>query len=307
MTLFGKIVDKAIIPFIGKPDNYTKLATIIVEIISVFGLSVILDFMYNYLMIIVSQKTLKDIRDDMFVHMQKLPIRYFDANSHGDIMSKYTNDTDTLRQMISSGIPNIISSFAIIISVLIFMIMKSFLLTMLVIIFVIFMLFITKKLAGLSSKYFVNHQQTLGELNGYIEEIYSGHNVVKSYNATNEAQEQFEILNKKLYETKSKSIFLSGTMQPLMNFIGNLGYVAVCIVGALLTMNNYISFGVIVAFMIYVRLFTNPLSQIAQAMTNLQSTAAASERVFEFIDEEEMVNQKKIKKVQFLILILFMD
>jgi len=149
---------------------------------------------------------------------------------------------------------------------------------------------------GKSQKYFDQNQKALGDLNGYIEEIYSGHNVVKSYNGTREALDRFEKLNNDLYEAKRKSIFLSGTMQPIMGFVGNLGYVAVCIVGALLTMNNSISFGVIVAFMVYVRLFTNPLSQIAQALTSLQSTAAASERVFEFLDEKEMSSQVDLKK-----------
>jgi ATP-binding cassette subfamily B protein len=143
-------------------------------------------------------------------------------------------------------------------------------------------------LLGKSQKYFSMRQTELGNLNGYIEEIYSGHNVVKAYNGTDEAIEEFSKLNNKLYEANRKSVFLSGLMQPIMGFVGNFGYVAVCIVGALLALNGYITFGVIVAFMIYIRLFTNPLSQIAQAMTNLQSTAAASERVFEFLDEEEM-------------------
>ena len=149
---------------------------------------------------------------------------------------------------------------------------------------------------GKSQKYFVQRQEQLGDLNGYIEEMYSGHNVVKTYNGSKKAIEEFSKVNSKLFESNRKSQFLSGIMQPIMMFVGNFGYVAVCVVGALLTMNNIISFGVIVAFMIYVRLFTNPLSQIAQAMSSLQSTAAASERVFEFLDEEEMSNQEDISK-----------
>lgn len=148
-----------------------------------------------------------------------------------------------------------------------------------------------------SQKYFVARQEELGNLNGHIEEIYSGLNVVKVYNGKKQANEKFDELNKKVYNANRKSQFLSGLMQPIMNFIGNFGYVAVCIVGALLTMNNVISFGVIVAFITYVRLFTNPLSQMAQATTSLQTTAAASERVFEFLDEEEMPDQKEITQV----------
>ena len=147
-----------------------------------------------------------------------------------------------------------------------------------------------------SQKYFVSKQTELGNLNGHIEEVYSGLNVVKAYNGEKESNIKFDELNKKVCKSNQKSQFLSGIMQPIMNFIGNFGYVAVCIVGAILTMNDMISFGVIIAFITYVRLFTFPLSQIAQAMTSLQSTAASSERVFEFLDEEEMQNQSDIKK-----------
>jgi ATP-binding cassette subfamily B protein len=147
-----------------------------------------------------------------------------------------------------------------------------------------------------SQKYFAESQKVLGELNGYIEEMYSGHSIVKVYNGTEETINEFSDLNKRLYKAKRNSIFLSGLMQPIMGFIGNFGYVAVCIVGALLVVNGNITFGVIVAFMIYIRMFTNPLSQIAQSMTNLQTTVAAAERVFEFVDEKEMPKQDEITK-----------
>jgi ATP-binding cassette subfamily B protein len=157
-------------------------------------------------------------------------------------------------------------------------------------------LFFMTRILKASQKYFVAKQEALGDLNGYIEEMYSGHNVVKAYNGTKETFKEFSKLNERLYETNRKSQFLSGLMHPIMGFAGNLGYVAVCVVGALLTMNGVISFGVIVAFMIYVRMFNNPLNQIAQAMGSLQSTAAASERVFEFLDEKEMPDQKEISR-----------
>ena len=147
---------------------------------------------------------------------------------------------------------------------------------------------------GKSQKYFTARQVELGKLNGHIEEIYSAHTVVKAYNGENEAKENFDKLNKSVFECNRKSQFLSGLMQPIMSFIGNFSYVAVCVVGAILTMNGHITFGVIVAFMIYIKLFTSPLSQIAQGMTNLQTTAAASERVFEFLEEKEMSNEDKI-------------
>ncbi len=289
MTLFGKIVDKAIMPFIGKADNYTKLATVIVEIISVFGLSVIFDFIYNYLMIIVSQKTLKDIRDDMFIHMQKLPIRYFDTNSHGDIMSKYTNDTDTLRQMISNGIPNIISSFAIILSVLIFMIMKSYLLTILVIIFVIFMLFITKKLAGLSSKYFVNHQQTLGELNGYIEEMINGTKVVKVFNHEKKSIEEFNEINENTCYYATNAHIFSNVFMPVMTQLGNLQYAIIAILGGFMAINDYMgmTLGTILAFLTLSKNFTSSISRVSNQLNSIIVALAGSKRIFELLNEEE--------------------
>ena len=274
--------------------NYIK--EIVIFIATIYIISSLFSYIQAYTMTSISNKFAKKLRTNVSNKINLLPLKYFDQHETGDVLSRITNDIDTISQNLNNSLATLVSSITLFAGSIIMMFYTNWIMAFTAIAASLLGFMFMGKILSKSQKYFQESQASLGELNGYIEEIYSGHNVVKAYNATNEAQEQFEILNKKLYETKSKSIFLSGTMQPLMNFIGNLGYVAVCIVGALLTMNNYISFGVIVAFMIYVRLFTNPLSQIAQAMTNLQSTAAASERVFEFIDEKEMSKQNNITK-----------
>ena len=280
-----------------EPVMDTKyIKEIVIFIATIYIISSLFSYIQAYTMTSISNKFAKKLRTNVSNKINLLPLRYFDQHETGDVLSRITNDIDTISQNLNNSLATLVSSITLFAGSIIMMFYTNWIMAFTAIAASLLGFMFMGKILSKSQKYFAESQASLGELNGYIEEIYSGHNVVKAYNATNEAQEQFEILNKKLYETKSKSIFLSGTMQPLMNFIGNLGYVAVCIVGALLTMNNYISFGVIVAFMIYVRLFTNPLSQIAQAMTNLQSTAAASERVFEFIDEKEMSKQNNITK-----------
>ena len=211
--------------------------------------------------------------------------RYYDKHLIGDILSRVTNDIDTIAQSMNQSLATLVSATVLFLGTIVMMFYTNWIMALTAIgaslIGFIFMFGIL----GKSQKYFVARQVELGKLNGHIEEVYSGLNVVKAYNGGKIANEKFDVLNKNVYEANRKSQFLSGLMQPLMNFIGNFGYVAVCIVGAILTMKNMISFGVIVAFITYVRLFTSPLSQIAQAMTSLQSTGAASERVFEFLDE----------------------
>ena len=217
-------------------------------------------------------------------------------HSNGDTLSRVTNDVDTIAQSMNQSLATLVSSLTLFVGTIIMMFITNGILAITAILssFIgfIFMFSILSK----SQKYFVARQAELGNLNGHIEEIYSGLNVVKAYNGKKDSDIKFDEYNEKVYEANRKSQFLSGLMMPMMGFIGNFGYVAVCIVGALLALNGKISFGVIVAFITYVRLFTSPLSQIGQAMTSLQSTAAASERVFEFVDETEMSNQDEIKQ-----------
>ncbi len=268
----------------------------VVFLASLYVISAIFSYIQNFSMSTVSNYFARNLRTRISHKINVLPLKYFDTHETGDVLSRVTNDVDTIAQNLNQSLATLVTSITLFIGSVIMMFVTNWVMAITAILssFIGFSLMFT--ILGKSQKYFSQRQTQLGELNGYIEEMYSGHNVVKAYNGGREAKETFQTLNAKLYESNRKSQFLSGLMHPIMNFIGNFGYVAVCIVGALLVMNHHISFGVIVAFTIYVRLFTNPLTQIAQAMTSLQSTAAASERVFEFLEEAEMSNQKEIHK-----------
>ena len=263
---------------------------------SLYIASALFTFIQSIAMTDVANKFAKSLRTRISHKINKLPLRYYDKHLIGDILSRVTNDIDTIAQSMNQSLATLVSSTVLFLGTIVMMFYTNWIMALTAIgaslIGFIFMFGIL----GKSQKYFVARQVELGKLNGHIEEVYSGLNVVKAYNGGKIANEKFDVLNKNVYEANRKSQFLSGLMQPLMNFIGNFGYVAVCIVGAILTMKNMISFGVIVAFITYVRLFTSPLSQIAQAMTSLQSTGAASERVFEFLDEEEMQDESKFTK-----------
>ena len=258
--------------------------------------SALFTFIQSIAMTDVANKFAKKLRTSISKKINKLPLKYFDRNSTGDILSRVTNDVDTIAQSMNQSLATLVSSVTLFVGTIIMMFYTNGIMAITAILSSLIGFIFMFLILGKSQKYFVARQEELGNLNGHIEEIYSGLNVVKVYNGKKQADEKFDKLNKRVYEANRKSQFLSGLMQPIMNFIGNFGYVAVCIVGALLTMNGQISFGVIVAFITYVRLFTSPLSQIAQAMTSLQSTAAAAERVFEFVDEEEMKDESKLTK-----------
>ncbi len=278
-----------------KPEmNMKKIKAIATVMAIIYVCSALFSYIQNFTMTTISNKFALTLRSSISNKINRLPLKYFDQHETGDVLSRVTNDVDTIAQNLNNSLATLVGSSTLFLGSIIMMFVTNWVMALTAIASCIigfgFMFLILKN----SQKYFALQQKVLGDLNGYIEEMYSGHNVVKVYNGTKESIEEFEKLNVALYDAKRKSIFLSGTMQPIMGFIGNLGYVAVCIVGALLTMNDYTTFGTIVAFMIYIRLFTNPLSQIAQAMTSLQSTAASSERVFEFLDEDEMSDQSNI-------------
>ena len=258
--------------------------------------SAIFNYIQAYNLTTVSNKFANKLRGNISVKINKLPLKYFDTHETGDVLSRVTNDVDMISQNLNNSLATLVTSITLFLGSILMMFITNWIMALTAILstvlgFVLMFLILNK-----SQKYFIKKQEELGNINGYIEEMYSGHNVVKAYNGTKDSIKEFEVLNNKLYEANRKSQFLSGMMHPIMGFVGNFGYVMVCIVGALLTMNDIISFGVIVAFMIYIRMFTNPLSQIAQAMSSLQATAAASERVFEFLDEKEMSNQTEITK-----------
>ena len=273
------------------------IKSISIFLATIYALSALFTYIESLTMTDVANKFAKSLRSRISTKINKLPLKYFDKNSIGDTLSRVTNDVDTIAQSMNMSLATLVSNITLFAGTIIMMFYTNWIMAITAILSSLIGFVLMFLILGKSQKYFVARQEELGNLNGHIEEIYSGLNVVKVYNGKKQADEKFDELNKKVYEANRKSQFLSGLMQPIMNFIGNFGYVAVCIVGAILTMNDMITFGVIVAFITYVRLFTNPLSQIAQAMTSLQSTAAASERVFEFVDEEEMSDQKEITKL----------
>lgn len=281
-----------------KPEmDLAAVKKIVITLICLYLISALFSYIQSYSMSTVSNGFAKDLRSRISTKINKLPLKFFDSHEIGDILSRVTNDVDTIAQNLNQSLATLISSITLFIGSIIMMYTTNWVMATTAILSTLFgfafMIMILKK----SQKYFIARQVELGKINGHIEEIYSGHNVVDCYNAKEDVTKYFDELNERLKDCNKKSQFLSGLMQPMMGFIGNFGYVMVCIVGALLTMNGHITFGVIVAFMIYVRLFTNPLSQIAQAMTSLQTTAAASERVFEFLDEQEMKSEADKTKV----------
>ncbi len=264
----------------------------------VYAISYILSITQGIMISTVMQRTAKSLRTDIANKINRLPMKYFSNNSKGDVLSRVTNDVDTIGQTLSQSMGTFISSVTLLVGSVIMMFATNVTLTFTAIISTaigfIFMIVVMKN----SQKHFKDQQKHLGKINGHIEEMYAGHTVVKAYNGEETAIEIFDSVNKELKSSSFKAQALSGLMMPMMTFIGNFGYVCVCIVGALLALNSIISFGIIVAFMIYIRLFTQPLGQIAQSMQNLQSGMAAAERVFEFLDETEMSDEStKLKQL----------
>nr|WP_315118334.1 ABC transporter ATP-binding protein [uncultured Clostridium sp.] len=253
-----------------------------------YGLSFLLSLIQGMVMATITQNVSKQLRGDISAKINRLPMWFYNKTTTGDVLSRVTNDVDTIGQSLNQSVGTLVSAITLLVGSLIMMLKTNVIMTITAIVatcigFVLMML-----IMGKSQKYFARQQQHLGEINGHIEEIYAGHTIVKAYNGEAEARKKFVYLNNELRESTFMGQCLSGLMMPLMSFIGNLGYVAVCVVGAVLAMNETISFGVIVAFILYVRYFTQPLSQLAQAAQSLQSAAAAGERVFEFLEAEEM-------------------
>lgn len=281
---------------IGPKMDMDKIKSIAILLACLYIISAIFSYVEGLSMIKVANGYAKKLRSSISEKINKLPLKFFDHNLSGDILSRVTNDVDTIAQSLNNSLSTLVSSITLFIGSIIMMFVTNYIMAITAIVssligFILMFIILNK-----SQRYFTARQRELGKLNGYIEEIYSGLNVVRSCNAKDETINEFDKLNDKLYDCNRKSQFLSGLMQPIMGFIGNFSYVAVCIVGALLVSKSVISFGVIVAFIMYVRLFTNPLSQIAQAMTSMQSTAAASERVFGLLEEVEMDSEDDITK-----------
>lgn len=269
-----------------------KITEIAVFLVVLYVLAFIFTYTQGFIMSTVTQKISQNLRNDISHKINRIPLNYFNKTSLGDVLSRVTNDVDMIGHSLNQSIVTVVTAVTMFLGSLFMMLWTNVLMAVTAVITTMVGFLFMSLVMGHSQKYFVQQQQELGRINGHIEEIYSGHNVVKVSNAMPDAETAFENINNRLYNSAWKSQFLSGLMMPVMGFIGNFGYVAVCIVGAALVMNGKISFGVIVAFMIYIRLFTNPLSQIAQAATNIQAAAAASERVLEFLSEEEMSDER---------------
>ena len=260
-----------------------------------YGAGAILNLLQGIIMADVTQKTSKNLRSDISKKINRLPLSYFDKTSIGDILSRITNDVDTIGQTMNQSLASLVGAITMFFGSLLMMFITNWIMALVGILSTVVGFVFMMIIMGKSQKYFTMQQEELGRVNGHVEETYTGHLIVKAFNNEAKTKQAFDAMNEKLYTSAWKSQFLSGMMMPLMGFVGNLGYVAVCVAGAILTMKNMAEIGDIVAFMLYIRLFTQPLSQFAQAGTSLQSTAAASERVFGFLSEAEMDSEEGLK------------
>ncbi len=280
------VVDQAI------AMDLEKVTRLCFCLVAIYGAGLICSYVQGLIMATVTQKNSRDLRSAISKKINVLPLKYFDSHSVGDVLSRVTNDVDMIGQTLNQSVTTFVTAIVMLLGSIIMMFVTNWIMAFTAIgaslIGFVFMFLIM----GKSQKYFARQQRYLGDINGHIEESYAGHNVVKAYNAEGKVKRTFNDINYKLYTSAWKSQFFSGMMMPLMNFIGNFGYVAVCVVGAALLVNGTIaSYGTIIAFTLYVRLFTSPLSQLAQAFTSMQSAAAASERVFEFLEEEQLSDE----------------
>lgn len=264
-----------------------------------YVMSYLLSAIQGWIMSTVTQRVSKAMRSDISKKINRLPMWFYNQTTTGDVLSRVTNDVDTIGQSLNHSIGNMVSAIILFAGSLVMMLTTNGWMTLTAAVASLLGFVLMFSIMGKSQKYFTRQQKHLGEINGHIEEIYSGHTVVKAYNGEEEAQKVFDEMNRNLCESGFKAQCLSGLMMPIMGFIGNLGYVAVCVVGGAMALNGKISFGVIVAFMMYVRYFTQPLSQIAQAVQSLQSAGAAGERVFEFLEAEEM--EEETEKISALL------
>ena len=268
-----------------------KIKSIGLILVAIYVISAILTFTQGYIMATVTQKVSKGLRSDISKKINKLPMSYYNNNTTGDLLSRVTNDVDTIGQALNQSVGTLISAICLFFGSLIMMLKTDIIMTVTSVLATMIGFGLMMIIMKTSQKYFTSQQEYLGKINGHIEEVYSGHTIVKAYNAEEQMDNKFRYLNSNLKNSTFKAQFLSGLMMPIMTFIGNLGYVSVCVVGAALAMNGNISFGVIVAFIMYVRYFTQPLAQMAQGVQNLQSAAAASHRVFEFLEAKEMEDE----------------
>ena len=291
--LLSKIVDE-IQAGLTSSINFDVLVPYCINIGLLALLCVICELIQGFILVSTSHNFSRSLRRDVSKKINRLPLKFFDRKPVGDTMSVITNDIDNIYDGLQQGVSNLTYAIATLVGVLFMMFKTNWIMSLTSVITTLLGFIIVTIIATKSKKYFKAQQKNIGELNGYIEEMYSCYNVVTTYNGVDDARKEFKVLNEKLAKTTQKASFLGGVIPPIMSFIGSFGYVAVCIVGALLTMNNVIGFGTIIAFIFYVRLFSNPLNTIAQSFTRMQSVVAAAERVFDFMDEIEMPSEEHI-------------
>lgn len=272
--------------------DLAAIAKVGITLIVIYGLSALFTFVQHCIMATVTLKMSYRMRGELSQKINRVPQKYFNTHSQGDVLSRITNDVSTLQQGLTNALPMIISSATQFVGCLVMMFVTEWRLALISLGITLVGLFAVVMIMSRSQKYFTAHQENLGKLNGYVEEMYSGHEVVRISRAGNAIKDRFKGLNKAVYDANRKSQFLSGMMQPLMNIVGNIAYVAVCVFGSILVINDpSLGFGVIISFILYVRLFTTPLAQIAQGLTNMQTASASAHRIFDFLESEELENE----------------
>ena len=290
-SFVGSVFDDYISKLIGAANpDYSELISAIVRIGVLFLFGVVAVFVQNVLMAFITQGIMRSVRTDMFSHMQTLPVRYFDTHTHGDVMSHYTNDTDTLRMMISQSIPQLMSSVITIVVYLVFMFVTNVWLTIFVLLFVALTLMITGKVAGKSGKYFITQQASLGKVNGYIQEMMSGQKVIKVFNHEEKAKEQFDALNDELCDASYKANKYVNVLGPITGNLGHLQYVLIAVVGGIIAISGFAgapSLGAIISFLLYSKSFSMPINQVAQQASSIIMALAGASRIFELLDETE--------------------
>ena len=288
-TLFMKaLIDDYILPMVdGRIQSFEPLIRALMFMAGIYGIGIVCNYAYNLIMMYVSQNVLKDVRDEMYAHMETLPIKYFDTHQHGDIMSHYTNDTDTLRQMVSQSIPNLFSSAITLTSTLVSMLVLSIPLTVVVLLGVVVMLAVSGKIGGNSAKYFIEQQQSLGKTNGYIEEMMDGQKVIKVFCHEDKTVEEFNQLNDHLFETAKNANTFANILMPVNANIGNINYVVLLAVGSLFAINGWggLTLGALASFLQLAKSFNMPISQVAQQFNSVVMALAGAERIFELMDE----------------------
>ena len=288
-TLFMKtLIDDYILPMVdGRIQSFEPLIRALMFMVGIYGIGIVCNYAYNLIMMYVSQNVLKDVRDEMYAHMETLPIKYFDTHQHGDIMSHYTNDTDTLRQMVSQSIPNLFSSAITLTSTLVSMLILSIPLTVVVLLGVVVMLAVSGKIGGNSAKYFIEQQQSLGKTNGYIEEMMDGQKVIKVFCHEDKTVEEFNQLNDHLFETAKNANTFANILMPVNANIGNINYVVLLAVGSLFAINGWggLTLGALASFLQLAKSFNMPISQVAQQFNSVVMALAGAERIFELMDE----------------------